>query len=698
METEQNINLLLVHDHIEEANRVVSLLRNANYRVDPQYAGNPTDLNKKIQERNWDLAIVQYDCQTIPNKTLFHQIRRLNKDIPTLLTIPELAPGPMVDGLKMGASNVVPADEDQLLIHIVGRILYDLEQRRKQRYWKRRFSESENRFESLIMSSQDGIAIIQEGTFVLVNDTFAKLLGYGNHEDMELLPVVDSIAKGYQFDFKKYLKPLDFENAIPSENMTFEAVMADEHSTLPIRAQISQIDYHGEPAIQLLVGKEFISEPASLLVQASEDEESANPGKIRLNEMLGAINGAITRSAKTGEDSLLYYLQIDQHGELQKRLGIGESEEGIQQLARFIEQHTGDTHAFGRIREDAFIVIGKNRDTEESLAFSESIIKKVEEQVFETEEGSFSCTLSIGITPINEASISADGCLANSLQAIADLGTDQGTSGLKAKFYEPVFESSSASMPNNELVAIGKQLISNNLIDVAYQPIVGLKSSGLELYESRMTIKPGTFKDGLPSDFISSIFALDIGKELDRCVIAQALKDLAPKCQASADIKLFVNINDGTILDETFLPWFKRQLQDNHVAPSHIVIQLRETDLSKHFAKAAALLAGARNMGAETCISHFGLAINPMAILNKLRFHYVKMDHYLAEKAQKSQDSMASLKELMGQLKSEGQRVIVPHIETASIIPALWQADVDFLQGNYIQQPQLEMNFDFSAD
>src|SRR5690606_17142994 len=113
------------------------------------------------------------------------------KDIPIILIIDAHDPSLIVDGLKMGAADVIPMDEDQHLIQVVERTLHDLEQRRRQRYWKRRFAESENRFESLISSSQDGIAIIQEGTYVLVNGAYADYFGHSSPDEMNLLPVMD---------------------------------------------------------------------------------------------------------------------------------------------------------------------------------------------------------------------------------------------------------------------------------------------------------------------------------------------------------------------------------------------------------------------------------------------------------------------------------------------------------------------------
>src|SRR5690606_41601145 len=63
---------------------------------------------------------------------------------------------------------------------------------------------------------------------------------------------------------------------------------------------------------------------------------------------------------------------------------------------------------------------GRNLDSEESLAFARRLLAAVSEQIFDTGNGTFSCTLSIGISTINEASTSADGCLENCLAAIAE--------------------------------------------------------------------------------------------------------------------------------------------------------------------------------------------------------------------------------------------------------------------------------------
>lgn len=698
MDSENEINLLLVHDEVDEANRLVSLLRNANYLVNPQYAENPNDLSLKIQERNWELALVDFVSQGIPAKTVFHQVRRVNKDIPILLIIDAYDPSQIVEGLKMGAADVVPMDADQHLIQVVERTLRDLEHRRRQRYWKRRFAESENRFESLLMSSRDAIAIAQEGTFVLVNDSYAALFGHDSHDDMVLMPVIDSIAKQDQFEFKKHLKPLEADNALEATTIQFTGIGRDGQD-ITIRGLLSQVDYHGEPALQLLVKQDAqapVRKAASDTGTFSEILLEEDIGKIRLNDMVEMVNGAIRRAARSGEDALLYYLEIDQYDTLQKQLGIRTTEEGISLLAKWLDHTLDDNHGFGRIREDAFILVGPGSAAETSLERARRIRESVKSQMFDTGAGVFSCSLNIGISTINEASASADECLEHCQTAIADMASDGGDDGVR--FYEPVFEVSAPDISSGDLINIGRQLISRDLIALLYQPIISLRGQGDQFYEVRMQIKESALGDSRPEDFLHRLFATEVGRELDREVISLALRALAEHLGQAPDTRLFLSLNAATVADDRFVAWFTPLIKETQVPTSALVFQLREIDIGRNLSKAATLLNALRQLGAQTALTHYGLAINPMAMLRKLSVDFVKIDGVLVEKTQKGAEALQNLTALIAGVKEEGVSVIVPHVETASIIPTLWQGSVDFIQGHYVSAPLPAMSFDFSGE
>ena len=57
-----------------------------------------------------------------------------------------------------------------------------------------------------------------------------------------------------------------------------------------------------------------------------------------------------------------------------------------------------------------------------------------------------------------------------------------------------------------------------------------------------------------------------------------------------------------------------------------------------------------------------------------------------------------ALANLVAELKDGGHKIIVPHIEQASMLPTLWQTGTDYIQGYYVQAPAEDMEFDFSLD
>ncbi len=698
METDGTLNLLLVHDSVEDANRLVSLLRNANYKIDPHYIGSPGELGSKMQERNWDIALVQYAAETVTAKSVFHQIRRLNKDIPVVLISAGYDSEVIVDGLRLGAADVVPMDEDQHMLQVVSRVLYYLDQRRRLRFWKRRYAESESRCEELINSSQDGIAIIQDGTYIQVNDTYANLFGYLDADGMALLPVLDSIGRKSQAGFKQYLKPLSADDAREQEDVAFEGLLPDG-STFPVQGRIAQIEHQGDPALQLTVERRFLSRLQDSGEPEAELDTGSNTG-IRLHDMLDRINQAIRMAARTEDTAILHYIRIDRFDVLQRELGIATLEQGVTQLADYIVDFAGPDCQFGRIREDSFVLLDKTNDPDRALTFAEKLAHSVREQVFELDDLTMTCTLSIGLSVISEATSTADGCIERSLKAIHELRENgkHPDVGDGARLFEASIDPSAPDLGGDDIERMGRQMLDRHQLDIAFQPIVPLHGEYAELYEVLMRAKPGALPDSLPDDFVARIFKTEAGKEIDRWIILEAIKALGKKQQTDPNTRLFVNISAATICDNQFIAWLKLALKTAGVTPRDLVFQLREIDVSRHMAKAATMVENLRKIQAGTALTHFGLVINPLDIFHRMTVDFVKMDMLIVEKAQKDEDGVETMMGLINGLKADDQRIVIPFVETASIIPSLWQASVDYIQGHYIQPPAPAMNYEFSEE
>lgn len=116
MLSHDSLNILIIEESHDNANRYSSILRSADYQVDAKLATNEEQLQKHLSMRNWDLLIAPMSYSTVPVQNIFQRIRRSERDIPVILINDEYDPLKIIEGLRLGAQDVVVEDQDQHLL------------------------------------------------------------------------------------------------------------------------------------------------------------------------------------------------------------------------------------------------------------------------------------------------------------------------------------------------------------------------------------------------------------------------------------------------------------------------------------------------------------------------------------------------------------------------------------------------------
>lgn len=140
MPQDELLKILLVDRSHDEANRLISILRSADYQVDAKLASNEEQLQKSLSMRNWDLLIAPMNFEQLPIQNIFQRIRRAERDIPVILINDSYDPSKLIEGLRLGAEDVVVEDQDQHLLKVVTRALASVNERRQSREWERKLS------------------------------------------------------------------------------------------------------------------------------------------------------------------------------------------------------------------------------------------------------------------------------------------------------------------------------------------------------------------------------------------------------------------------------------------------------------------------------------------------------------------------------------------------------------------------------
>jgi EAL domain-containing protein (putative c-di-GMP-specific phosphodiesterase class I)/FixJ family two-component response regulator len=692
MHNNEPLHILIVDKSNDEANRFISILRSADFKVDAKLASTEEELQKSISMRNWDLLIAAQNYTKIPAQNIFQRIRRAERDVPVILISAEYDPKAVIEGLRLGAVDVVVEDQDQHLIKVVERSIKAVYERRQSREWERKLSVAEKRSQHLMNISRFPIAIIQEGTYVYANDACAAIFGFSEPEEMLCLPVIDNIASKDRAKLKAYMVPLESNHEImPFEAMVKTLDLEDKQSDSFL--EIHQIQYQGEPALQFTINKDKQFDAS---IAHSEVQQTAEYSAIQPHLVYDLISRGISRSVQSGQDCMLLNIQVDRFNQLKEDLGIAKAEKIAHSLVMFIVQIFDHNLDCGRISENCFGIVLPETTEEKVLELANNITHQISNEVFDIDNESFSLTTSIGITLLNENVPSVERALERSQEAIDQL-RNKSEVGNGIKLYVPDIHSDEVS--KTEAVEItAKRLLGENAFSIRYQPIVALLEggSGKEYYEVILGVSKDVPADKIPEDFINNLFKSDIAGEVDQWVIARALASLTEKLKTNPETQLFINISAQSFSDQKFLPWLANALDAANLPANSLIFQFREIDAVRFLKQAAAICEQMKKSKGQVSITNFGLAINPLKTLQRVAADFVKIDRLIVEKLEKNEAGKAEFQNLMGGMTGTGVDVIVPFVERATVIPTLWQQGVQYIQGHYIKEPGFEMDYDFS--
>ena len=702
MRSDEPLHILIVDKSNDEANRFISILRSADFIVEAKLATNEEQLQKTISIRNWDLLLAAQDYSKIPTQNIFQRIRRSERDLPVILISQEYNPKKVIEDMRLGAVDVVVEDQDQHLIRVVQRSLRSVYERRQSRELERKLSIAEKRAQHLMDISRFPIAIIKEGVYVYGNDACANIFGFSDVDEMLCMPVIDNIGSRDREKLKAYMAPLQGSD----ELMPFEAVIkivnADGKETDAF-LQIQQIQYDAEPALQFTVNQDKLFDAS---MDHSEQQKTTEYSAIQPQLVYELISRGISRSVQSGQDCMLLNIQVDRFSQLKEDLGIAKAEKIAHSLVMFIVELFDHNLDCGRISENCFIIVLPDTAEEKVLDLTSNICKQISQQVFDIDDETFSLTTSIGIAGLNENVPSVERGLERSEEAIAQLREDNSL-GNGAKFYIPDIHSDDISKAEAVMIT-AKNLLSKDAFSIRYQPIVALidGGSGKEYYEVILGINKDIPAREIPEDFITNLFKSEIAAEVDHWVIGEALNSLTEKLKTNPETQLFINISAQSFSDSEFLPWLQQALSSSKLPANALIFQFREIDAVRYLNQAAALCEEMKKARGQVGISNFGLAINPLKTLQRIKADFVKVDRVIVEKLvnagqdKAAQERAAQGKEqfqkIMAGMTGTGVDVIVPFVETATIIPILWQQGVQYIQGHYINKPSFTMDYDFS--
>jgi len=684
----QAIKLLILDDSQNNAERLVSLLRNAGHATRAHRITSVEDLQESLQQ-TWDLCLARPETSFMTAHEAVSLIARQSRDIPFILLTPTPSTELRIDALRAGMQDALSDESDALLTLVANRELANLHARRQRRISEQSLREAEKRCQLLLDSSVDAIAYVHDGMHIYANRAYIQLFGYEDADDLAAEPMVGLIAAEDQGRFKDFLRTYVQQGG---QNEIRCKGLDSSGKQFPIQISFSPASYDSEPCTQVVIRAETASAEfeEKLKVMASRDLVTGLFNRSYFQEELETIRD---NAVRLGQTSSLAYMSIDGFSTLQADIGLGGADLVLTDIAQMLREHFAEGTLIARFSDDACSVLIPGKEPEAAVETLDQLRQKVEANLFEANGRTVQIALSIGVSAISETSADPTEAV-NRAHRLADQISH--SSGNAVKVFNPLEELAHQANRGN-LIALIKHTLETNGFRLLFQPVISLRGDEAENYETFLRLLNHEGEEVPAADFLPAAQEAGLAAEIDRWVITQATRLLSSHRNKGADTHLLLNLSSASLQNPELVEWIAGQLKEARLPPDSIIFQFNDADVNTYLKQAKAHTEALHAMHCKVSLSHFGGALNPYASLKHVHADYIKIDGSFARDLS-DPDAVETLKEMVSTLHAQGKLTIVPYVDSAAMMPTLWQAGVNYIQGHYLQPPSDSMNYDFSAD
>ena len=682
------IRLLLLEASQNEAERLVSLFRNAGRAARAHRLADPAGLEELLTQ-SWDLAILAAPSEEVDPTAALALLRKRAPRLAVIQRIHPDEPDALVNALRQGARDAIATDNDEHLLLASLRELGNLAERQERSRLEQALAEAEQRCQLLLANAVDAVAYVHDGLHIHVNSAYVELLGYPSADDLEITPLMDLIAPAEQPALREAFRQLRDD---PSARELDCQCVRHDGSLIDVHLRLAPAIYLDEPCVQLHL-REARAVPESIEEQLREvRSQDVLTGLINRGRMLDLLEDALER-ARLGAAASFAYLTIDRYPALLAELGIGAMDELLVALADRLREHFGTLATLARFADDAFTaLLPQAADASLDTAF-ERLLGRQERQPLTIAGRALAISYSIGVVGL-DTHVKSAGDLVDRAHRSARQIAQRG--GNACKRYDPAEELAAAANRGN-LVAMVKQALQQNGFRLLFQPVIGLRGGSHEYYEALLRLINPQGEEVSPTEFARTARDSGLSGQIDRWVIHQAVRQLGEHRARGHGTRIFVHLSGATLDDMELLPWLAKTLQSQNLAAEAVIFQLIEDDLLANPTQGLAMVQRLRRQGHQVAISGFAGSSQPLATLRLLVPDYAKLSSTLIRDLGQP-EHQERLKTMVAELSAQNVLTIAPFVESASVLAQLWQVGVHFIQGYYLQEPSQAMDYEFQAE
>jgi diguanylate cyclase (GGDEF)-like protein len=418
---------------------------------------------------------------------------------------------------------------------------------------------------------------------------------------------------------------------------------------------------------------------------ANVDKLTGLPSRHHFMEMLGE---RLTRTTGNAPGAL-FFVDLDQFKYVNDTFGHHVGDAMLAQTAERLRGGVRKEDLIARFGGDEFVMFIADVANERAEAIANKLIFDLREFPLSYGNQSFNvnCSIGVAMVPI------PNGYTPDELVSQADLACRQAkaqgrnrVSVFKADEHE--LESIKQDVGWQQKLA---RALKNDGFVLHYQPIMNVTTRETQHYEVLVRLD----EDGelhYPNAFLSAATRFGMMPEIDRWVIAQALRQLAIFRRTMPNLRFCINVAGSAFIDGGLASYVMQELGRHGLPAAALILEITEQVAIGSFSDAVPQIRDLIDMGCEFAVDDFGTGYSSLSYLKRLPVQYIKIDGVFIRRLTESRVDQTIVRAIADIARIMGKLTVAEFVGDEQTLELIREIGIDYAQGYYIGKPASTLN------
>lgn len=236
-----------------------------------------------------------------------------------------------------------------------------------------------------------------------------------------------------------------------------------------------------------------------------------------------------------------------------------------------------------------------------------------------------------------------------------------------------------------------RDVVTQEMFDIAYQPIVDIKSGIVHHYECLVRLKDeANHNFSNPYHFINFGETSGLINDFDLLMTQKTIAVLLEAKKQGKRPLVSVNVSGRSLSSVLFMDSMRRLIQAEPSIRKQLILEITESAKIADLKVANAFVQELRRDGTLVCLDDFGSGESSFDYLRSLQVDFIKIDGSYVKESMQNQQGRDMLRAMAGLCRSLNMVTIGEMVEDEKCAVFLWESGVKFGQGYFFGKPNTD--------